>query len=330
MGPERHPSALGQRGRECWAEIWDVSSPNRAGDGWRTARRGMRTTCSVTRHGRLEQAYWTLRLQPDWTKTMALAVLVLCRMSPKIILRLSRCGKGSELARVQQSADRGPRVDLRTGFHNRRSPEYLQINGCRGCDQRAPRGLGPAFHPEDREAAEKKFRKPSQERPRIQRAVRLFARATVRRGGFRSNPRSSVTSREEPSAWSAHTRCTRAGRGEQALRQSEERFRKLRTIASWNATLAQRVEEKTRERDRSGGVAGPFTVADRTGVWRSINPAWTRTLGWSEADCSTDLGGLVHPEMNPERERSSRSSLPTNNREVENRCGTRMDRFVAV
>src|SRR6202163_4601176 len=24
MGPERHPSALGQRGRERWAEIWDI------------------------------------------------------------------------------------------------------------------------------------------------------------------------------------------------------------------------------------------------------------------------------------------------------------------
>src|SRR3978361_1045964 len=27
MGPERHPSALGQAGRECWAEIWDIIGP---------------------------------------------------------------------------------------------------------------------------------------------------------------------------------------------------------------------------------------------------------------------------------------------------------------
>ena len=26
MGPERHPSALGARGRDCWAEIWDNRS----------------------------------------------------------------------------------------------------------------------------------------------------------------------------------------------------------------------------------------------------------------------------------------------------------------
>jgi hypothetical protein len=27
MGPERHPSALGARGRECWDEIWDIIGP---------------------------------------------------------------------------------------------------------------------------------------------------------------------------------------------------------------------------------------------------------------------------------------------------------------
>ena len=27
MGPERHPRALGQPGRECWAEIWDIIGP---------------------------------------------------------------------------------------------------------------------------------------------------------------------------------------------------------------------------------------------------------------------------------------------------------------
>ena len=27
MGSERHPSALGQPGRECWAEIWPIIGP---------------------------------------------------------------------------------------------------------------------------------------------------------------------------------------------------------------------------------------------------------------------------------------------------------------
>src|SRR3954466_13096855 len=27
IGPERHPGSLGQRGREVWAEIWDIIGP---------------------------------------------------------------------------------------------------------------------------------------------------------------------------------------------------------------------------------------------------------------------------------------------------------------
>ena len=27
LGPDRHPSALGQAGRECWAEIWHIIGP---------------------------------------------------------------------------------------------------------------------------------------------------------------------------------------------------------------------------------------------------------------------------------------------------------------
>jgi hypothetical protein len=54
MGPERHPSALGQRGRECWAEIWDIIGPQieqvmRSGEGtWHENQ-----LLPVTHHGRL-------------------------------------------------------------------------------------------------------------------------------------------------------------------------------------------------------------------------------------------------------------------------------------
>ncbi len=59
MGPERHPSALGQRGRECWAEIWDVIGPQieqvmrGGGATWHENQ-----LIPVTRLGRLEQVYW--------------------------------------------------------------------------------------------------------------------------------------------------------------------------------------------------------------------------------------------------------------------------------
>jgi hypothetical protein len=58
MGPERHPGAVGQRGRECPAEIWDIIGPQieqvmsggglgvaresaRSGDASRQARAGL-------------------------------------------------------------------------------------------------------------------------------------------------------------------------------------------------------------------------------------------------------------------------------------------------
>ena len=174
MGPERHPSALGQRGRECWAEIWDV-----IGSQIEQVMRGGGATwhenqlVPVTRHGRLEQVYWTYGYSPIDEGDGVGGVLVVCR-------------------------------DV--------TQDYLAAA---------------------------------------------------------------------------------------ALRLNEERFRKLADqLAELNATLAQRVEEKTRERDRIWNVSQDLLlVADRAGVWRTVNPAWTRTLGWSEAELlGRTSQWLEHPD----------------------------------
>ena len=174
MGPERHPNALGQGGRECWAEIWDIIGPqieqvmSGGGATWHENQ-----LVPVTRHGRLEQVYWTYGYSPIDEDDGIGGVLVVCRDVTK---------------------------------------EYLAAT---------------------------------------------------------------------------------------ALRQSEERFRKLADqLADLNATLAQRVEEKTRERDRIWNVSQDLLlVADRNGVWRTVNPAWTRTLGWSEAELLNRTSEwLEHPD----------------------------------
>jgi len=174
MGPERHPSALGQGGRECWAEIWDIIGPqieqvmSGGGATWHENQ-----LVPVTRHGRLEQVYWTYGYSPIDEDDGIGGVLVVCRDVTK---------------------------------------EYLAAT---------------------------------------------------------------------------------------ALRQSEERFRKLADqLAELNATLAQRVEEKTRERDRIWNVSQDLLlVADRNGVWRTVNPAWTRTLGWSAAELLNRTSEwLEHPD----------------------------------
>ena len=82
MGPERHPSALGQAGRECWAEIWDVIGPQiefvMAGQGstWHEDQ-----LVPVTRHGRREDVWWTYGYSPiddDRQSSGVGGVLVVC------------------------------------------------------------------------------------------------------------------------------------------------------------------------------------------------------------------------------------------------------------
>ncbi len=82
MGPERHPSALGQRGRECWAEVWDIIGPQiefvMAGRGatWHEDQ-----LVPVTRHGRREDVWWTYGYSPindDSQPNGVGGVLVVC------------------------------------------------------------------------------------------------------------------------------------------------------------------------------------------------------------------------------------------------------------
>lgn len=79
MGAERHPSALGQRGRDCWEEIWPIIGPQidyvMAGKGstWNED-----ALVPVTRRGRLEQVYWTYSYGPIDVEGEVGGVLVVC------------------------------------------------------------------------------------------------------------------------------------------------------------------------------------------------------------------------------------------------------------
>ncbi|WP_298871776.1 PAS domain-containing sensor histidine kinase [uncultured Bradyrhizobium sp.] len=80
MGPERHPSALGARGRECWAEIWNIIGPQieyvMSGKGatWHEDQ-----LVPVTRHGRREDVWWTYSFGPIDLEGEVGGVLVVCR-----------------------------------------------------------------------------------------------------------------------------------------------------------------------------------------------------------------------------------------------------------
>ncbi len=315
MGPERHPSALGQGGRECWAEIWRVIGPqieqvmSGGGATWHENQ-----LVPVTRHGKLEQVYWTYGYSPIDEGNGIGGVLVVCRdVTKEYLSAVALREREAELARVQQIGRIGGlEVDLTTGFRNRRSPEYLLIHGLPlDAGNESHEDWVRRIHPEDREATEKKFR------DAVAGTVRDY---TVRYRIIRPSDgetrwisvKSTIERDEHGRAIrlvGAHTDITEQVMAEQALRQSEERYRKLADqLSELNATLAQRVEEKTRERDRIWNVSQDLlVVADRNGVWRTVNPAWTRTLGWSEAELLNrtsewlehpDDGGMTRAEVN--------------------------------
>jgi PAS domain S-box-containing protein len=305
MGPERHPSALGQRGRECWAEVWHIIGPqieqvmSGGGATWHENQ-----LVPITRHGRLEQVYWTYGYSPIDEDDRVGGVLVVCRDVTRDYLAATALReREAELARVQQIGRIGGlEVDLRTGFRNRRSPEYLLIHGL------PPDAVNESheewvqrIHPEDREATEKKFRDAIAGKARdynVQYRIIRPSDGETRWISVRSTIERDAQGRAIRLV-GAHGDVTEQVMAEQALRQSEERYRKLADqLAGLSATLARRVEEKTRERDRIWNVSQDLlVVADRNGVWRTVNPAWTKTLGWSEAELLNRTSEwLEHPD----------------------------------
>jgi PAS domain S-box-containing protein len=81
-------------------------------------------------------------------------------------------------------------------------------------------------------------------------------------------------------------------RAQAALLTNEERLRELAN------TLAERVADRARERDRIWNVSQDLmVVADTDGRIVGINPAWTSTLDWLESDLiGKTAQWLVHPD----------------------------------
>jgi PAS domain S-box-containing protein len=72
----------------------------------------------------------------------------------------------------------------------------------------------------------------------------------------------------------------------------------LEALRDLNESLGQRVEDETRERLHIWNVSQDLLViADFEGKYLSVNPAWTATLGWSEADLLGKTSRwLLHPD----------------------------------
>jgi PAS domain S-box-containing protein len=77
---DKHPAAVGQRGRECWPEIWPIIGPqieavmNQGESTW-----NINHLVPINRDGRLEEVYWTYGYSPVRDKQgTVLGTLVVC------------------------------------------------------------------------------------------------------------------------------------------------------------------------------------------------------------------------------------------------------------
>ncbi|QDM24218.1 response regulator [Tardiphaga sp. vice154] len=259
LGDERHPSALGACGRACWAEIWPLIGPEieqvMAGGPatWHEDR-----LIPTTRDGRLEQIYWTYGFSPIDLDDGVGGVLVVCRdVTADHVAAEQAREREAELTRVQQIGRIGGlEVDLRTGFRNRRSPEYLLVHGL------PPEAANEShddwvnrIHPDDREATDAAFKNAVKSGVReysVRYRIIRPSDGEIRWISVKSMIERDVNGRALRLV-GAHTDVTDEVNAERALRKSEEEARELAgKLAELNATLEQRVEEKTREREATG------------------------------------------------------------------------------
>jgi PAS domain S-box-containing protein len=85
------------------------------------------------------------------------------------------------------------------------------------------------------------------------------------------------------------------------LSETTERVAAERRLRELNETLESQVAERAAERDRLWNLSQDMLArADFSGMMSAVSPAWTQTLGWSEAELlSRGYATFMHPEDMP-------------------------------
>ncbi|MFG1428952.1 GAF domain-containing hybrid sensor histidine kinase/response regulator [Roseixanthobacter glucoisosaccharinicivorans] len=101
----------------------------------------------------------------------------------------------------------------------------------------------------------------------------------------------------EPDMFSARSERVMSGLAAQAA-IAIDNANLFKSVQAARETLEQRVEERTRERDRMWRLSGDLlNVFDVEGRLIAVNRAWTSVLGWSEAELlSARVPDLIHPD----------------------------------
>ncbi len=123
FGVGKHPAAMGQRGRDCWPEIWSVIGPQIEG----VMERGEATwqedsLVPIFRNGAIEDVYWTYGYSPVFDETGRIAgTLVVCTETTR---RITAQHQFEVLVESIPQLAWGARPDGHIDWYNRRWYEY--------------------------------------------------------------------------------------------------------------------------------------------------------------------------------------------------------------
>lgn len=106
FGAGRHPSAMGQRGRECWAEIWPIIGPEIASVQQGEATFHEDALVPIFRNGRMEEVYWTYGYSPVREADGSIAgVLVVVTETTSRVVALRRLRTAQNVAELLSGAE---------------------------------------------------------------------------------------------------------------------------------------------------------------------------------------------------------------------------------
>lgn len=112
FGKGKHPAAMGQRGEECWPEIWSIISPQirdvmeRGIPSWNENQ-----LVPIFRDGGIQEVYWTYGYSPVFDEAQRIAgTLVVCQETTNAVLEKQAVERANTEAvaaqeRLQQQSD---------------------------------------------------------------------------------------------------------------------------------------------------------------------------------------------------------------------------------
>ncbi len=152
LGAERHPSALGARGRECWPEVWStIGSRIERVLASGVAEFDENHFLPIVRDGRLDEAYWTYSYSPvrDDAGTPVGVLVIMRETTGRVRAERSLAVSERRLHNAFEHAVTGLAITELDGSFIQVNPAYCRITGY-SREELASMDILTLVHPEHR------------------------------------------------------------------------------------------------------------------------------------------------------------------------------------